>query len=383
MTRIAILGSTGSIGKSALDVLSNLGCDFEVIGLSAGSNVKLLSEQARKFKPRVICIGSAGSARLMKRSVPPDTAILTGPDGLRQIASRGDVDLVLLAIAGTASLVPLVEAIKAGKRIALANKEALISAGPLVTALAKKNKVRILPVDSEHSAIFQCLDGKGWTLSKIYLTGSGGPLLDIDANKFDRLTKRDILRHPKWKMGHKITVDSATMMNKGLEIIEAQYLFDIDERRIEVLIHPEAIIHSMVEFIDGAILAQLAVPDMRIPIQYALTYPARRRGHLKGVDFSKVNKLSFRKPDTKKFPCLGLAREAARSGGTSPAVVCSADEEAVQSYLDGKIRFSEIPKVIEKVLLKHKNVKRADLSLDDILNAGEWAKEEARAICCH
>ena len=266
-TRIAILGSTGSIGKSALDVISKLGRDFEVAGLSAGSNAKLLAEQARKFKPGVICIGTAESARRMKRSVPSGTNILVGPDGLREIASHSGVDLVLLAITGTASLIPLVDAIKAGKRIALANKEALVSAGPIVTALAKRNKVKILPVDSEHSAIFQCLDGRDGSLAKIYLTGSGGPLLNIGAKKFDLLSKRDILKHPKWKMGEKITIDSATMMNKGLEIIEAQYLFGVDERRIEVLIHPEAIIHSMVEFVDGAVLAQLAIPDMRIPIQ--------------------------------------------------------------------------------------------------------------------
>ena len=383
MTRIAILGSTGSIGKSALDVISRLGRDFKVIGLSAGSNVKLLAEQVCEFKPRIICIGTEESAHRLKRSVPFGTTILAGQDGLREIVSRSDIDLVLLAITGTACLLPLVEAIKAGKRIALANKEALISAGALVTELAKKNKVKILPVDSEHSAIFQCLDGKDRSLSRIYLTGSGGPLLGVSAKKFDLLTKRDILRHPKWKMGEKITVDSATMINKGLEIIEAQYLFDIDERRIEILIHPEAIIHSRVEFIDGSVLAQLAVPDMRIPIQYALTYPVRRCGYLKSVDFANVNRLSFQKPDTKKFPSLELARAAARSGGTAPAVLCSADEEAVQSYLDGDIRFSDIPKVIEKVLSKHKSVKRANLSLGDILSAGEWAKEEARAICCH
>ena len=381
--RIAILGSTGSIGTNALDVLSRFKREFEVVGLSAGTNIKLLARQAGRFRPKVVCIGNEQLAGKIRRSIPAGTVILSGTDGLKDIVSRPDVDLVLLAIAGTACLVPLVEAVKAKKRIALANKEALISAGPLVTALAGKSGAELIPVDSEHSAIFQCLDGRRDKLSRIYLTGSGGPLLNVSAKKFDSLSKRSILKHPKWKMGEKITIDSATMMNKGLEIIEAQYLFGVEEGRIEVLIHPEAIIHSMVEFIDGAVLAQLAVPDMRIPIQYALTYPVRKEGFVANVDFAKINRLSFRPPDTGKFPCLELAREAARSGGSDPVVLCAADEEAVRSYLAGKIRFSDIPKVIEKVLSRHKNVKIASLSLDDLLDAGEWAVKEVRAICCH
>ncbi len=382
--RIAILGSTGSIGANTLNVLSRLDDEFQVVGLSAGSNIGLLAKQAIKFKPKVVAIGDGRLSRELKKLIPQGIKIVAGPDGLEEIVTRGDVDLVVMAIAGTASIIPLIEAVKHKKRIALANKEALVSAGPIVMRMARENNVDIIPVDSEHSAIFQCLDKDRINLSKIYLTGSGGPLLKVSADRFDSLSKKSILKHPKWKMGEKITVDSATMMNKGLEIMEAQYLFDVSEDRITVLIHPEAIIHSMVEFRDGTILAQLAIPDMRIPIQYALTYPDRRNGSSKSVDFSKVNKLSFFKPDISKFPCLELAREAARSGGTAPAVLCSADEEVVQHYLDGMIKFSDIPKMIRKVLSRHKNLKRAKPpSLGDLLDAGEWAKEEARAICCH
>ena len=384
MKRIAILGSTGSIGTNTLDVISKFDDELQVVGLSAGSNVALLAKQASEFRPRMVCIGNGLLAKELKGLLPSGTRIVAGPDGLEEMVTRSDVDLVVLAISGTAAIIPLVEAVRHKKRIALANKEALVSAGPLVMSLAKKNGVDIIPVDSEHSAIFQCIGQRRKDLSKIYLTGSGGSLLKVSADKFDSLPKRAILKHPKWKMGEKITIDSATMMNKGLEIIEAQYLFDIDESRIEVLIHPEAVIHSMVEFVDGAVLAQLAIPDMRIPIQYALTYPDRRGGALKSLDFSKANKLSFLKPDVKKFPCLELARTAARSRGTYPAVLCSADEEAVQSYLDGRIRFSDIPKVIEKVLSRHKKSNKANPALGDVLDAVEWAKEEARAVlCCH
>ena len=383
MKRIAILGSTGSIGTNTLDVLSRLKDEFQIVGLSAGSNIELLARQARKFKAKIACIGNGLLAQGLKKLIPPGIKIVAGTDGLGEIVARGDVDLVVMAIAGTASIIPLVEAVRHKKRIALANKEALVSAGSIVMREARKKGVDIIPVDSEHSAIFQCIGQRRSDLSKIYLTGSGGPLLKISADKFDGLSKETILKHPKWKMGEKITIDSATMMNKGLEIIEAQALFDVSEDRIDVLIHPEAIIHSMVGFIDGAVLAQLAVPDMRIPIQYALTYPARRAGALEKIDFSKVRQLSFLKPDIKKFPSLELARIAARSGGTYPAVLCSADEEVVQSYLDGRIKFSEIPKVIEKVLSRHKNRGGQNPSLDGILEAVEWAKEEARSICYH
>jgi 1-deoxy-D-xylulose-5-phosphate reductoisomerase len=382
MKKIAILGSTGSIGVNTLDVLSRLKGAFRVAALSADSNVELLAAQARRFRPDTVAIGNGFLASKVKKLVPAGTRVLPGPEGLREIAADRRVEMVVFAISGNACLAPLLEAIRRRKRIALANKEALVSAGPLVTGLAKASGVRILPVDSEHSAIFQCIDGSSQELSRIYLTGSGGPLLDVSAKRFDSLPARMILKHPKWNMGRKISVDSATMMNKGLEIIEAQALFGLDEERIEVLIHPEAIIHSMVEFSDGAVLAQLAVPDMRLPIQYALTYPARAKACVRRVDFTKLGSLTFRAPDVRKFPCLGLARQAARSGGTAPAVLCAADEEAVKCYLEGNIKFSGIPKTIEKVLSRHRNVK-GGMSVNDILDADAWAREEARSFCCH
>lgn len=379
--RVAILGSTGSIGTSALDVIERFEDSFEVTALSADSNIELLAKQAHAFKPRIVCVGDRSLLRDTEMLVPSRTEIVSGSAGLEEIVSRGDVDVVILAISGTPCLVPLIRSIENKKRIALANKEAIVSAGPLVKRLAEKNKVELIPVDSEHSAIFQCLEGKSKFLSKIYLTGSGGPLLNVSKKKFDSLPREKILKHPKWSMGRKITVDSATMMNKGIEIIEAQYLFDVKEKDVEVLIHPEAIVHSMVEFVDGSCLAQLSIPDMRLPIQYALTYPERRQGFLNGVDFSKVAKLSFLEPDPDKFPCLNIARQAARRGGTYPAVLCASDEEVVKHYLNGRIKFSDIPKVISKVMKRHKNSSGKTLSLDDVLDAGMWAKEEVRSIC--
>ncbi len=379
--RIAILGSTGSIGTSALDVIERFEDSFEATALSADSNIEILAKQAHAFKPRIVCVGDRSLLHETRMLVPSGTRIVSGSAGLKEIVSRGDVDMVVLAISGTPCLVPLICSIENKKRIALANKEALISAGPLVKSLAEKNGVDIIPIDSEHSAIFQCLEGKRKFLSKVYLTGSGGPLLNVAKSRFDSLPREAILKHPKWKMGQKITVDSATMMNKGLEIIEAQYLFDVEAKNIEVLIHPEAIIHSMVEFIDGSCLAQLSIPDMRIPIQYALTYPERRKGFLKGINFSKAAKLSFLEPDPDKFPCLDIAREAARRGGTYPAVLCASDEEVVKHYLNGRIKFSDISKIIDKVMKRHKSSSGKGLSLDDVLDAGMWAKEEARSIC--
>jgi 1-deoxy-D-xylulose-5-phosphate reductoisomerase len=379
---IAVLGSTGSIGRNALDVLSRLRSDFEVVALSAGSNVKLLAEQAKAFRPRVV-FAENGSGKDILRLIPKGIEVESGRDGIARIVSRPDVDIILLAIAGTACIPAFVKAAQSGKRIALANKEALVSAGPVIMRMVGRSGSEVIPVDSEHSAIFQCLSGSAVKADKIYLTGSGGPLLNVPKTKFASVSVDQILKHPKWKMGRKISVDSATMMNKGLEIIEAQHLFGIDQKRIEVLIHPEAIVHSMVEFSDGAVIAQLGAPDMRIPIQYALTYPYRRAGTVQGVDFAAVSKLTFRRPDLSKFPCLGMARAAARSGGTAPAALCAADEEAVNMYLDKKIRFTEIPKVIEKIMARHKNRSGDGLTIDEVMRAGEWAKEEARSICYH
>ena len=381
--RVAIFGSTGSIGVNSLDVISRLMGMFKITAISGGSNIDLLARQAKKFRPKFVCVGDERLAKAIKPALPRGAAVLCGQDGLNRISSSPEVDIALFAISGNACLVPLLNAIRNKKRIALANKEALVSAGGMVMRLAAKNGVKIVPIDSEHSAIFQCVDGREHDISRIYLTGSGGPLLDVPASKFDALPRGRILDHPKWRMGRKISVDSATMMNKGLEIIEAKYLFGISEDRIEVLVHPEAIVHSMVEFADGAVLAELAVPDMRLPIQYALTYPARTACPVRCVDFAASGGLTFRKPDVRKFPCLGLAREAAASEGTAPAVLCASDEEAVRCYLDRKIRFSDIPRTIESVLAKHKNKGNSNLTVARVLEADLWAREEARSICYH
>jgi 1-deoxy-D-xylulose-5-phosphate reductoisomerase len=382
MKRIAILGSTGSIGVNTVDVISRMPGEFRVVALSADSNVDLLSAQARRLRPKIVSIGNGLLVPKIKAMVPRGTKVVCSSDGLRELVARRDVDEVVFAISGNACLVPLIYAINHRKAIALANKEALVCAGAIIMGMAKAKGVKIIPVDSEHSAIFQCIDGRREDPARIYLTGSGGPLLDVSAKKFDSLRPRVILKHPKWAMGKKISVDSATMMNKGLEVIEAQALFGLDESRISVLIHPEAIVHSMVEFSDGAVLAQMAVPDMRLPIQYALTYPRRCGAIVRRVDFPKAASLGFRAPDTGKFPCLELARQAARAGGTAPAVLCAADEEVVKCYLEGNLSFSGIPKVIEKVLGRHKN-KGGRLSVENILDADAWAREEARALCYH
>jgi len=376
---IAVLGSTGSIGVNTLNVLSGLGNDFKVVALSADSNIKSLSEEARRFSPEIIAVGDGILTKRISSIIPGRTAVTSGPAGLKEIVSRGDVDIVVFAISGTACIPPLIEAIKRRKRIALANKEALVSAGEIIMALARKLGVNIIPIDSEHSAIFQCIEGRRDQLKRIYLTGSGGPLLSVPKKEFDRLPIEAVLRHPKWKMGKKISVDSATMMNKGLEIMEARWLFNMDESSIEVLIHPEAVIHSMVELVDGTVLAQLAVPDMRIPIQYAITYPKRSGIRPMRLDFKSIDKLSFMRPDMDRFPCLGLAREAARRGGSYPAALVAADEEAVKFYLGGRIKFLQIAKVIEKVLGRHKS--RMSPSLSDIFDAEKWAREEAGRLC--
>lgn len=380
--RIAVLGSTGSIGVNTLNVAAALE-DIEIAALSADSNIKLLAKQAKIFRPKMISVRDNLLAGKIKGMVPAGTRVLSGSEGLNEIASTSGIDTVLFAISGSSCLAPLIAAIKSGKRIALANKESLVSAGDLVMDLAKKNNVSIIPIDSEHSAIFQCLEGKRPYLSKIYLTATGGPLLNLSKSRFDNLSPKFVLNHPKWRMGKKISIDSATMMNKGLEIIEAKWLFNIDEDDIEVLIHPEAIVHSMVGLVDGSVFAQLSVPDMRIPIQYALTYPGRLKSPAKNIDFLKIKDLTFQKPDPGKFPCLKLAREALKRGGTYPAVLNIADEEAVNKYLGGKIKFSRIPYIIEKAIERHRCTKKNRLSIEDVYSAEAWAKEEVAKLCCH
>lgn len=378
---ISILGSTGSIGVNALDVVSRLKDKFRVIGLSADSNIELLARQAHLFRPRIISVRDEFLAGKIKSHIPAGIKVLFGMSGLKDIATRSDTELVLFSVSGTSCIIPLIDAIREGKEVALANKESLVSAGGIIMAMAKKHGVKIIPIDSEHSAIFQCIDGHSEAIKKIYLTGSGGPLLNIPKKKFDSLPRSFILNHPRWKMGRKISVDSATMMNKGLEIIEAKHLFGIDEKFIDVIIHPQAIIHSMVEFADGTVQAQLGVTDMRIPIQYALTYPERAGTSIGLLDFYKIKNLSFRKPDYEKFPCLKLAQRAAKYGGTTTAALCAADEEAVNSYLNQEISFSEIPSVIDRVLSRHKKSIKDKPEIGDILKAEAWARQEARSIC--
>jgi 1-deoxy-D-xylulose-5-phosphate reductoisomerase len=378
--RIALLGSTGSIGVNALKAISGLSDKFEIIALSADSNIRALSEQACEFDPTILCVRDASLAGKLKALVPSRVSILEGASGLEEIVSRKDVDIVIFAISGSACIAPLISAIKNRKRIALANKESLVSAGSIVMPLAKKNKVPIIPIDSEHSAIFQCLDGKRPFLNKVYLTATGGPLLNIPKNRFDKYPRKFILNHPKWKMGNKISVDSATMMNKGLEVIEAKWLFDIAEDKIDVLVHPEAIIHSMIELIDGTVFAQMSVPDMRLPIQYAITYPDRLCAGVNFLNFSKIKNLSFKEPDLDKFPSLRLAREALKKGGTYPAVLNAADEETVGRYLKGEVKFSRIPALIEKVLERHKRAIK-EPSIGDVMEAESWAREEIVKLC--
>ncbi|PIU41848.1 MAG: 1-deoxy-D-xylulose-5-phosphate reductoisomerase [Candidatus Omnitrophica bacterium CG07_land_8_20_14_0_80_42_15] len=386
MKKIVLLGSTGSIGTNTLDVVSRFPGKFKIDALSVDSNIDLLLRQIKQFRPKAVAVRDIKKAAILKKtasSIIKGLKIYEGDEGVEELAGRRDADIVVVAISGTAALSPILRAMGSKKRIALANKEALVSAGKIITDFAKKKKIEIIPVDSEHSAIFQCLDGKGSRsyLSKIYLTGSGGPLRNVSKKDFNKLSTKDVLNHPKWKMGKKITVDSATLMNKGLEVIEAHWLFDVEVDKIEVLIHPEAIIHSMVEFSDGAILAQLANPDMRLPILYALSFPERYKTIFPKVAFSEIRKFSFYSPDTGKFPCLSLAYRVIRDGGSSPCVLNASNEEAVKAFLSGRIKFTKIPVIIEKVLSKHKNIKNPTLT--DILDKERWAKEEAKVLCCH
>ncbi len=373
---IVILGSTGSIGLSTLKVVDLYPKLFKVVALTAYSNFKLLEEQVRKYKPAHVAVGEEG-LRYFKKAGIKGVKFYSSSD-CAHLAALKEVDVVVIGMRGAGALEPFLAAARAGKVIAPANKEALVIAGDLIMREAKKHGARIIPVDSEQSAIFQCLDGQKAPVKRVHLTASGGALLNVPAKQFERMTVKDILRHPRWKMGAKITVDSATLMNKGFEFIEAQRLFGLSVDQIKVVIHPEAIVHSMVEFQDGSILAQLGVTDMRLPIQYALTYPARLPSGLADLDFPCLGQLNFVAPDFKKFPALGLALDVARLGGTMPAVLNAADEEAVEAFLSGDLRFTSIYKVVEKVTARHKIIKSPGLG--DILDADQWARREAQAI---
>ena len=381
MKKITILGSTGSIGLSALDVIEKNSQRFQVEALTAGKNIKLLKKQIEKFRPKAVAVSNKETALKLRDSLTKKNKVkvLYDEEGLKEVASFPSADIVISAIAGSAGLIPTLAAIEAGKDIALANKETMVMAGEIVTGKAAKKRVKIIPVDSEHSAIFQCLEGQNRkNLRRIILTASGGPFLNFTGNELKNVTLSQTLRHPNWKMGRKVTIDSASMMNKGLEIIEAKWLFNMDISRIDVLIHPQSIVHSMIEFNDGAFLAQMGVPDMKVPIAYALTYPERIMNNLPSLDLVRIGKLEFGSPDMKKFPCLRLAYAAGLCGGTAPVVLNAADEIAVSAFMEHKIRFIDLPKIIEKVFNRHNTVN--DPSLEDILHADLWAKRETGKI---
>ena len=379
MIKIAVLGSSGSIGQSTLEVVRSLPRQFKVEALSVNSDIVRLKQQVKEFRPKSVCVRDPRAAMKLKASLGASTKVLCGQEGLDELVKDKDIQQVMIAITGSAALAPLIGAIKSGKEIALANKEALVMAGSLLMRMAKEHKVLIKPVDSEQSAIWQSLGAQSAdSVRQVYLTASGGPLLKLPRHQFKQVTIKRVLRHPRWKMGKKITVDSATLMNKGLELLEAMLLFNLGVEKIKVLIHPEALIHSMVEFNDGVTMAQLSITDMRIPIQYALSYPERLPNRLAGVNFYSLSQLHFAKPDLGKFPCLALAYQAARDLGTMPAVLNAANETSVDMFLKEKINFLTIPKIVEKVMRAHARI--ANPGLNQIMRADAWAREEARRL---
>ena len=380
MKNVVILGSTGSIGKSTLDVIRNLEHKYKVVALSANSQWELLSEQVCEFKPESVSLANEQYVDSLRNSLLGDSVqILTGANSVKEMVSRENVDIVLSAIVGGAGLPAAIEVIKNRKTLALANKEALVMAGGLIMPLAKENDVSIIPVDSEHSAVLQALRaGRRDEVKKIIITASGGPFRNHPIEKLSEVTKEEALNHPTWSMGNKITIDSATMMNKALEIIEAKWLFDLDATQIEVVIHPESIIHSLVEFCDGSVIAQMGLPDMKVPIQFALTYPDRENGDVKSLDLAKLSTLNFQKPDMDKFPALRLGYEVVEKGGTMGATLNAANEVAVQEFLDNKMKFTDIAKTVEHVMNEHNFI--SDPNLQNIMDADEYARKETK-IC--
>ena len=368
--QVAVLGSTGSIGRQTLEVISTHPKHFRIIGLAAGKNCNLLTRQIKQFKPRFV-YSQDKKARLANAK----GKFLS----LEEMASHPEVDIVVMATSGKWGLQPTLAAVRAGKRLALANKESLVMAGELITTEAKRSRAKILPIDSEHSAIWQCLEGEREKPSRIILTASGGPFYHYSQAKLDKVTAEQALKHPSWRMGKKVTIDSATLMNKGLEIIEAHWLFGMPVDSINVLVHPQSIIHSMVEFSDGSVKAQLGCPDMRLPIQYALSYPVRLSNpKLPKLDWETIKELTFAPPDLDAFPCLKLAREAGRKGGTYPAVLCGADEVAVELFLAERIKFTDIARLVKQALEKHQAISHP--TLEEILAADNWAREEVRRL---
>jgi 1-deoxy-D-xylulose-5-phosphate reductoisomerase len=377
--RLAILGSTGSIGRSALAVVDAHPERLAVVALAAGDNDALLAAQVQRYRPDVVAMATGqGIDRLRAACGATPPVMVQGKEGLIAVATHPSVDIVLCASAGTAGLEAVLAAIDAGKTIALANKEVLVMAGALVMARARQRGVSVLPVDSEHNAVHQCLHGRNsGEVRRLILTASGGPFREFTAAALERVGPEEALRHPTWQMGRKITIDSATLMNKGLEVIEARWLFDVTADQIDVVIHPQSIVHSLVELTDGSVIAQLGVTDMRLPIQYACSYPERWDGGLPTLDLTRSGRLDFLEPDHERFPCLGLAYRALRSGDTFPVVLNAANEVAVESFLEGKLGFTSIPRVIERTMNGHSP--DGVLTIDVIRRVDAWAREKARA----
>src|SRR5205814_5571863 len=373
--RVVVLGATGSIGDSTLKVAQDIPERMEIVGLAANSNANKLAVAANKTRAPAICLVDEGKIDILRSKLEYKPKIFVGQNGLREIARLEDADMVLIAIVGTAGLHPALDAIESGKDLAVASKEILVMAGEAVTNAAQKRGVKILPVDSEHNAIFQCLDGRPSEVRRIILTASGGPFRETPASEFVDLTPAEALKHPTWNMGPKITIDSATLFNKGLEMIEARWLFGVEMKRVEVVIHPQSIVHSMVEFADGSTIAQLSYSDMRFPIQYAVTWPDRVPNTLPPLDFSKLSKLEFFPPRYDDFPALNLARRAGETGATLPAVMNAANEVAVAAFLDQQLHFPQIWQIVGQVMNRHTPVAHPDL--DAILQADQWARAEA------
>ena len=377
MKNISILGSTGSIGTQTLDIVKNNPDEFRVIGLTANKNMELLKNQINEFKPEAVGVMDEEKADLLKQNV--DINVYSGIEGIIKIASLNEIDTVVNSLVGSVGVKPTVEAIRNKKNIALANKETLVTAGSVVMEEVKKNNVRLMPIDSEHSAIFQCLNNENVNdVNEITITASGGPFKNYSKAQLENVTVQDALRHPTWNMGNKITIDSATLMNKGFEVIEAHWLYDIPYEKVEVVIHPQSIIHSLVEFKDNSTLAQLSLPDMKLPIQYALSYPKRLPLNIKKLNLMEVKNLSFEKPNFELFPCLGYAYDAGSIGGTMPAVLNAVNEIAVYAFLDNKIKFLDIARLINKMMQEHNIIKNPNLN--QILDVDKKIKEETQEI---
>lgn len=378
--KIVILGSTGSIGENAIRVAAALPASLKIVGIASKTSVGRILEQADELQIKHVAIADPASAAIARQSNTRHIRLYGGDSGVEELAALPEADLVLCAMVGMAGLKPVLAALRQGTDVAIATKEVLVAAGGMVMDCAKKNKARLIPVDSEHSAIFQCLEGKpAASIRRLILTASGGPFGANRAIDFDKVTAAQALKHPRWNMGPKVSIDSATLMNKGLEIMEAHWLFGIPYDRIDVVIHPESIIHSMVEFVDGSILAQLSPPDMRFAIQHALTWPNRENGGLPRLDFSTLGALHFETPDLTRFPCLSLARKAAIEGGTMPCVLNAANEIAVQAFLDNQIPFSGIWHTVEAVMTRHTLIPHP--TLDQINETDHWSRQEAKRIC--